>query len=93
MIGNLEPEERVMNETSSWLGQLAIALKDLNWEANDDIRVEVGGVAVTGTATHPDANPKWAKPLGTVTYQNDAFIVIKNRSRNPVVTSKAPTNE
>jgi hypothetical protein len=94
MIGNLEPEERVMNEVSSaWLGQLAIVLKDLNWEANDDIRVEVGGVAVTGTATHPDANPKWAKPLGTVTYQNDAFIVIKNRSRNPVVKSKAPTNE
>jgi hypothetical protein len=94
MIGNLEPEERVLNETpSAWLGQLAILLKDLNWEANDDIRVEVGGVAVTGTATHPDANPKWAKPLGTVTYQNDAFIVIKNRSRNPVVVSKAPTNE
>jgi hypothetical protein len=93
MIGNLEPEERVMNETSSWLGHLSIVLKDLNWEANDDIRVEVGGVAVTGTATHPDANPKWAKPCGTVTYQNDAFIVIKNRSRNPVVTSKAPTNE
>jgi hypothetical protein len=94
MIGNLEPEEKVMNETpSAWLGQLAIALKELNWEANDDIRVEVGGVAVTGTATHPDANPKWAKPCGTVTYQNDAFIVIKNRSRNPVVTSKAPTNE
>jgi hypothetical protein len=94
MIGNLEPEEKVMNETpSAWLGQLAITLKELNWEANDDIRVEVGGVAVTGTATHPDANPKWAKPCGTVTYQNDAFIVIKNRSRNPVVTSKAPTNE
>jgi hypothetical protein len=94
MIGNLEPEETVMNETpSAWLGHLSIVLKDLNWEANDDIRVEVGGVAVTGTATHPDANPKWAKPCGTVTYQNDAFIVIKNRSRNPVVTSKAPTNE
>jgi hypothetical protein len=90
MIGNLEPEEKVMNETSPWLGHLAIVLKELNWGATDDIRVEVGGVAVTGTATHPDANPKWAKPLGTVTYQNDAFIVIKNRSRNPVVTSKAP---
>jgi hypothetical protein len=90
MIGNLEPEERVMNETSSWLGNLAIVLKDLNWEANDDIRVEVGGVAATGTATHPDANPKWAKPYGTVTYQTDAFIVIKNSNRNPVVFSKAP---
>jgi hypothetical protein len=94
MIGNLEPEEKVMSDTPSpWLGQLAIALEKLNWDANDDICVEVGGVAVTGTATHPDANPKWAKPFGTTTYQNDAFIVIKNRSRTPVVPSKAPTNE
>ena len=70
------------------LGQFAIALETLGWDANDDISVEIGGVAVTGTATHPDANPKWAKPFGTVTYQNDAFIVIKNKSRNPVVPSQ-----
>ena len=44
----------------------------------------------TGTATHPDANPKWAKPYGTITYQKDAFIVIKNSNKNPVVSSKAP---
>jgi hypothetical protein len=92
MIGNLEPEEKVLNAPTPWLGQLSIALQELNWGSNDDIRVEIGGSAVTGTATHPDANPKWAKPFGTITYQNDAFIVIKNRSRNPVVKSKA-TNE
>ena len=69
------------------LGQFAIALETLGWDANDDISVEIGGVAVTGTATHPDANPKWAKPFGTITYQNDAFIVIKNKTRNPVVPS------
>ncbi len=70
------------------LGQFAIALETLGWDANDELSVEIGGVAVTGTATHPDANPKWAKPFGTVTYQNDAFIVIKNKSRNPVVPSQ-----
>ena len=70
------------------LGQFAIALEKLGWDYNDEISVEIGGVAVTGTATHPDANPKWAKPFGTVTYQNDAFIVIKNKSRNPVVPSQ-----
>ena len=70
------------------LGQFAIALETLGWDNNDDISVEIGGVAVTGTATHPDANPKWAKPFGTVTYQNDAFIIIKNKSRNPVVPSQ-----
>jgi hypothetical protein len=73
------------------LGQFAIALEKLNWDPNDEIVVEIGGVAVTGTATHPDANPKWAKPFGTVSYQNDAFIVIKNKSRNPVVPSQPNT--
>jgi hypothetical protein len=70
------------------LGQFAIALEKLGWDANDELSVEIGGVAVTGTATHPDANPKWAKPFGTISYQNDAFIVIKNKSRNPVVPSQ-----
>ena len=70
------------------LGQFAIALEKLGWDKDDDISVEIGGVAVTGTATSPNANLKWAKPFGTVTYQNDAFIVIKNKSRNPVVPSQ-----
>ena len=71
--------------TGGMLGQFAIALETLGWDANDEISVEIGGVAVTGTATSPNANPKWAKPFGTVSYQTDAFIVIKNKSRNPVV--------
>jgi hypothetical protein len=79
--------------TPDMLGQLAIALEKLGWDRNDKLEVNIGGVAVTGTATHPDANPKWAKPYGSVTYQNDAFIVIKNVNRNPVVSSKAPENE
>ena len=66
---------------------LYIAIDQLGWSEDDDISVEIGGVAVTGTATSPNANPKWAKPFGTFTYQNDAFIVIKNKSRNPVVPS------
>ena len=70
------------------LGQFAIALEKLGWDADDELSVEIGGVAVTGTATSPNAKPKWAKPYGTVTYQNDAFIVIKNKSRNPVVPSQ-----
>jgi len=74
--------------TGGMLGQFAIALETLGWDANNDISVEIGGVAVTGTATSPNANPKWAKPFGTVSYQNDAFIVIKNKSRNPVVPSQ-----
>jgi hypothetical protein len=64
-------------------------MRSLGWTGDDTFEVNVGGCAATGTATHPDANPKWAKPYGTVTYQSDAFIVIKNSNRNPVVSSKA----
>ena len=74
--------------SADMLGQFAIALEKLGWDRDDDISVEIGGVAITGTATSPNANPKWAKPFGTVSYQNDAFIVIKNKSRNPVVPSQ-----
>ena len=88
MIGNLEPEENVMNYKTEIYSQVGNVIKELGWEDNDDVVVEVGGVASTGTATHPDANPKWAKPFGTTTYQNDAFIVIKNRTRKPVETSQ-----
>ena len=70
------------------LGQFALALEKLGWDANDELSVEIGGVAVTGTATHPDANAKWAKPFGTVTFQTDAFIEIKNKSRSPMVFSE-----
>jgi len=74
--------------SSEMLGQLAAAIQNLGWEPTDEIVVQVGGVAATGTATHPDANPKWAKPFGSVTYQKDAFIVIKNVNRNPAIPSQ-----
>ena len=74
-------------ETDVYAG-LHIAIDQLGWSEEDDIVVEIGGVAVTGTATNPDANPKWAKPFGTITYQKDAFIVIKNRSRDLFEPSK-----
>ena len=65
-------------------------MRTLGWTGEDTFEVNVGGCAATGTATHPDANLKWAKPFGTVTYQKDAFIVIKNANKNPVVSSQAP---
>jgi hypothetical protein len=69
------------------------AIETLGWDViTEDIEVEIGGVSVTGTATNPDANPKWAKPYGTVSHQKDAFIVIKNKTRSPVVSSKPNEN-
>ena len=92
MLGNLEPEENVMEKknyaTADMLGQLAIALEKLNWDAGDELRVKIGGVAHSGIHQTEGANPKWAKPFGTVSYQNDAFIVIENATRSPVIPSQ-----
>ena len=89
MIGNLEPEVHVMDESvkfpSSVLNKIAVALEALGWDYNDDIEVEIGGSSVYGI---DGAGTKWAPLLGTVKYNKDAFIVIKNRSRNPIVPSQ-----
>jgi len=60
---------------------------DLGWDVrNDDLHIEVGGTSVyeiEGLGT------KWSPVKGTRKYNNDAFIVIKNRSRDPFIPSKA----
>lgn len=63
---------------------------ELGWDPMDDIVIEIGGVATSGIKQPPDANPKWAKQFGTVSYQNDAFIVLKNRTRSPFIPSVPP---
>jgi len=68
--------------------KLNSALQELGWTADDDIRVKIGGVANSGIHQTEGANPKWAKPFGTVSYQNDAFIVIEAANRSPVVSSQ-----
>ena len=54
---------------------------------NDDLHLEVGGTSVYEI---DGAGTKWAPVKGTRKYNKDAFIVIKNRSRDPVVPSQAP---
>ena len=89
MIGNLEPEEHVMDESvrypGAMLGQLAIALEKMRWDPGDDIAVEIGGTSVYEI---DGAGTKWAPVKGTRKYNKDAFIVIKNRDRNPTVPSQ-----
>ena len=89
MLGNLEPEERVMDDSVMYpggmLGQLAIALEKMGWESGDDVVVEIAGTSVYEI---DGAGTKWAPVKGTVKYNKDAFIVIKNRDRNPTVSSQ-----
>ena len=62
-------------------------MQTLGWDPNDDIHVEIGGTQIYMI---DGAGTKWAPVKGTRKYNKDAFIVIKNRSRNEVVPSKAP---
>ena len=89
MTGNLSPEDRVMDYKTEIYSQVANVIKELGWDDNDNIAVEVGGALTSAIHQKEGVNPKWSKPFGTTTYQNDAFIVIKNKSRNPVVSFTA----
>jgi hypothetical protein len=63
------------------------AYTDLGWDMlHDDIHVEIGGTQVYEI---DGAGTKWAPVKGTRKYNKDSFIVIKNRSRDPFVPSKA----
>ena len=88
MIGKLDPEERVMDDSVMYpggmLGQLAIALEKMGWDSEDNIAVEIAGTSVYEI---DGAGTKWAPKKGTVKYNKDAFIVIKNLDRNPTVPS------
>tara|TARA_Y100000004_G_scaffold28902_1_gene29775 strand:+ start:131 stop:490 length:360 start_codon:yes stop_codon:yes gene_type:complete len=79
----LEPEERIMTEPTI-IEQINTLVQKLNWETDDDIAVEVGGTSIYEI---DGAGTKWAPVKGTRKYNKDAFIIIKNRSRNPTVPS------
>jgi hypothetical protein len=88
MIGNLEPEEHVMDNSVMYpggmLGQLSIALEKIGWDQGDNVAVEIAGTSVYEI---DGAGTKWAPVKGTRKYNKDAFIVIKNLDRNPTVPS------
>ena len=65
---------------------LVQAVAALGWDVrNDDIHVEIGGTSVYEI---DGAGTKWAPVKATRKYNKDAFIVIKNRSRDPIVPSQ-----
>ena len=87
MIGNLEPEEHVMSDSMFTQEDLWELMQTLGWDVrNDNIALEVGGTSVYMI---DGAGTRWAPVKGTRKYNKDAFIVIKNRSRDPIVPSQA----
>jgi hypothetical protein len=102
MIGKLDPEENVMKDIPkhdwiknydmfcTWEDGIMDRVQDfietLGWDSDDNIAVEIGGTQIYQIE---GAGTKWAPVKGTRKYNKDAFIVIKNKSRNPTVSSSA----
>ena len=82
MIGNLDPEERIMSEPTV-MEQVAAIAQKYGWQEGDKISVEMAGTAVSGIDVGENYNEKWQSPIGTRKYNKDAFIVIKNLDRSP----------
>ena len=91
MHGSLDPEERIFEPNSTativpdWYTQIVDAVTKLEWCNGDEITIEIAG---SSTYEIDGAGTKWAPKKGTVKYNKDAFIVIKNRDRNPTVSSQ-----
>ena len=96
MLGNLEPDEDVLNDeliakrkSAALMKALHDKIKDtiaeLGWDCYDNVAVEIGGTSVYEI---DGAGTKWAPVKGTRKYNKDAFIVIKNLDRNPTVPSQ-----
>jgi len=69
------------------IDQFIDAFEKLGWSPTDNIVFEIAG---SSTYEIDGAGTKWAPTKGTVKYNKDAFLVIKNKSRSPVVSSKPP---
>ena len=66
---------------------LAQTVSELGWDVtNDDLEIQIGGTSVYEIE---GLNTKWSPLKGTRKYNKDAFIVIKNRSREPFAPSKS----
>ena len=92
MIGNLDPEEHVM-EPPTVIEQINSIVEKLQWEDGDDIVVEIGGTVVSGIHQGENYNKKWSTPFGVRKYNKDAFIIISNQSRRDLTGSQPMDRE
>ena len=92
MHGSLEPEDRVMDAPSVYEQVSSLAQK-YGWEEGDNIVVEMAGTQVSGIDVGKVYNKKWQSPIGTRKYNKEAFIVIKNLSRDNFESSKPMDRE
>ena len=89
MLSKMDPDERILSEPTL-VEQVNRIAEDLGWGSNDQIVVEIGGTVISGIHQGDDYNKKWATPYGVRKYNKDAFIVIKNQTRDPFEPSMSP---
>jgi len=89
MLSKIDPDERVLSEPTI-VEEVNRIAEDLGWESSDHIVVEIGGTVISGIHQGDDYNKKWATPYGVRKYNKDAFIVIKNQTRDPFEPSMSP---
>ena len=78
----------------STLNTVSQAYVDLGWDVfKDDIHVEIGGTQVSGIEQPEGYNKKWSSQKDDRKYNKDAFIIIKNRSRDDLVKSQPMDRE
>ena len=66
----------------------------LGWNVRDDnIVIEIGGTQVSGIEQPEGYNKKWSSQKGDRKYNKDAFIVLKNLSRNDDTKSQPMDRE
>ena len=92
MNGKLDPEEHVM-EAPTINEQIVSLAQRYGWEEGDNIVVEMAGTQVSGIDVGEVYNKKWQSPIGTRKYNKEAFIVIKNLSRDTFESSKPMDRE
>ena len=99
MLGKLDPEENVMDETVAKRKAIAVCnqgvvqelydvIAKLGWDCYDNVTVEIGGTSVSGIDVGEEYNKKWQSPIGTRKYNKDAFIIIKNQDRRDLTKSE-----
>ena len=92
MNGKLDPEERIM-EPPTINEQVVSLAQRYGWEEGDNIVVEMAGTQVSGIDVGEVYNKKWQSPIGTRKYNKEAFIIIKNLSRDPWTPSQPMDRE
>ncbi len=86
--------DKALWEEGEIFDQVQEITQKLGWDnIQDNIVVEIGGMAISGIDVGEEYNKKWQSPKGTVKYNKDAFVIISNNSRRELTKSQPMDRE